>query len=252
MNRLLPPLVALVTLLGTWELVVGLLDIEQFLLPRPSAIATALGESFGEITDAALFTLRSVLGGLAFGIVLGVLVALATARFTVATDAALPLAAALNATPIVALAPVMNNWFGLSSPASKIAVVAIIVFFPVMINTVRGLTSVDRGQLELLRSLAATDRQSARTARLPAALPYLFSALRVSASLAVIAAIVSEYFGGPRTALGVFISQRAAFLQFDEVWAAIVVASVIGLGLYSLVTALERICMPWHVSMRNE
>lgn len=244
-GRMAAPLVTAVVVLALWEALVAVFEVEAFLLPRPSAIVQALVDELSVILDSAWFTLRSVLGGLALGVALGVALALVAARFRAATDAALPIAIAVNATPIVALAPVTNAWFGITSPVSKIAVVAVLVFFPVLVNTLRGLTSVDRGQLELLRSLAASGRQVAFVARIPTALPFLFSALKVSASLSVIAAIVSEYFGGPRQALGVYISQRASLTRFDEVWAAIVVASAIGLTLYALVVALERVCTPW-------
>jgi NitT/TauT family transport system permease protein len=192
-----------------------------------------------------------VIGGLVLGAGLGFLIALFTARFSFMTEASVPLAAAINSTPIVAIAPIANQWFGIVDPLSKMVVVAVVVFFPVMINVTRGLITVDPTQLELMSSYAASPRQVVLRLRLPNALPFLFTGLKVASSLSVIAAVVSEYFGGPREALGVYISQQAALSHFADAWAAIVVASAIGLALFGLVSLVERLVMPWHVSFRE-
>jgi NitT/TauT family transport system permease protein len=168
-----------------------------------------------------------------------------TARFTVLSEATMPFAIAANSVPIVAFAPIMNNWFGLTNPASKMAIVAIIVFFPAMINTVRGLTLVDKHEMELMHSYAATPLDILLKLRIPNALPYVFSALRVASALAVIGAVVGEFFGGPRATLGVFITQEAAGFDFARAWAAIVMASIIGIGFYLVILAVERLLMPW-------
>jgi NitT/TauT family transport system permease protein len=250
--RVVPPIVVAVTVLVLWELVIVVFDVEEFLLPRPSTIASTLVDQFDVLLAAARFTIRSVVGGLLLGAGAAVLISLLTARFRIVTEASVPLAAAVNSTPIIALAPIVNQWFGTTDPTSKMVVVAIVVFFPVMINVTRGLINVDPSQLELLRSYAASPREVLLRARLPNALPYLFSGLKVASSLAVIAAIVSEYFGGPREALGVYISQQAALFHFAEAWAAIVVASALGLALFGVVTVVERLVMPWHVSFRQQ
>ena len=145
----------------------------------------------------------------------------------------------------------MNQWFGLTNPVSKMAVVAVMVFFPVLINTSRGLVEVDAAELELLDSYAATPAEVLRHVRVPSALPFLFAALKVGTVLSVIGAIVAEYFGGPRDVLGVYITQQASLLRIAEAWAAIVVATVLGVVLYATVLALERIVMPWHASFRD-
>jgi len=162
----------------------------------------------------------------------------------------LPFAIAVNSTPIVALAPIMNQWFGITNPLGKMSIVAVIVFFPVMINTVRGLTQVDAGALELLRSYAAGAFAVLWKVRLPNALPYMFSAFKVSSTLSVIGAIVSEYFGGSREALGVYISQQAALFHFAEAWSAIIIACLMGIVFYGIILLVERLVMPWHVSLR--
>ncbi|MEL7236774.1 MAG: ABC transporter permease subunit, partial [Chloroflexota bacterium] len=190
-------------------------------------------------------TLWSAVGGFVIGCGAGILVAMITARFTILSEATMPFAIAANSVPIVACAPIMNNWFGLTNPASKMAIVSIIVFFPAMINTVRGLTLVDKRELELLQSYAASPVDILLKLRIPNALPYVFSALRVASALAVIGAVVGEFFGGPRATLGVFITQEAAAFDFARAWAAIVMASVIGIGFYLVILAVERVLMPW-------
>ncbi|MGH9245223.1 MAG: ABC transporter permease [Acidimicrobiales bacterium] len=251
-KRVLPPLAVVVGALVVWQLAVVGFDIEESLLPKPSTIAATFVDEFSVLIDAARFTLRSVVGGLVLGAAAGFLVAVATARFSFVTEASVPLAAAINSAPIVALAPITGQWFGVLEATSKMAVVAAVVFFPVMINVTRGLTTVDPSQLELLRSYAASGRQVVVRARLPNALPYLFSGLKVASSLSVIAAIVSEYFGGPRDALGVYITQQTALSHNAEAWGAIVVSCALGLALFGLVTLVERVVMPWHVSFRHE
>jgi NitT/TauT family transport system permease protein len=256
----LPTVFIAVAVLTVWELVVRIFNIQQFLLPRPSAI---LAEFWSEtqlfldpsrssiLYEATGATLWAAFGGFVLGCGAGMLIALVTARWTIISEAAMPFAIAANSVPIIALAPIMNNWFGLTNPASKMAIVAIIVFFPTLINTVRGLTLIDRRQLELMESYAAGEFKILFALRIPNALPYIFSALRVASALAVIGAVVGEFFGGPRATLGVFITQSAAGFNFVRAWSAIVMASIIGISFYLLVLFLERRVMPWHVSFRN-
>jgi NitT/TauT family transport system permease protein len=255
-----PTILVAVGVLVLWETLVTVFNIQQFLLPRPSAIfaefmnevrlATTPGES-SILFQSGLATLWEAIGGLVIGCGGGFLVALITARWTIVSQAMMPFAIAANSVPIIAFAPIMNNWFGITNPASKMAIVAIIVFFPMMINTVRGLTLVDPRQLELLQSYAASPFRILFELRLPNALPYVFSALRVASSLSVIGAIVAEFFGGPRATLGVFITQEAGGFNFTRAWTAIVVASIIGITVYNLVLFAERRLMPWHASMRQ-
>jgi NitT/TauT family transport system permease protein len=201
--------------------------------------------------EATGATFREAIGGLIIGCGAGILVALITARWTIITEATMPFAIAANSVPIIAFAPIMNNWFGLTNPVSKMAIVAIIVFFPTMINTVRGLTLVDERQLELMHSYAASPMKILRSLRIPNALPYIFSALRVASPLSLIGAVVAEFFGGPRATLGVFITQEASGFDFARAWTAIVMASVIGISFYVVVLIAERIFMPWYQADRN-
>ncbi|MFN8531174.1 MAG: ABC transporter permease subunit, partial [Anaerolineae bacterium] len=154
--------------------------------------------------------------------------------------------------PIIALAPIFNNWFGALNPASKIAMVAVLVYFPAMISTVKGLTSVDPLSLELMTSYAAPAMDTFRKLRLPSALPYIFSALKVGTSLSMIAAIVSEYFGGSTAGLGYKIRDDAGLFKYPDAWASILMASLFGIGFYLVVSAVERALMSWHISFREK
>ena len=250
LRQYLPAAVIFVLVLVLWEGAVSVFNIQNFLLPRPSLIATTFAEQFSVVLPAGFFTLRESVGGFVLGSALGLLVALATARWTTVSEGLLPFAVLINSTPIVALAPIMNNWFGITNPLAKMSIVGVLVFFPVMINTVRGLTQVDPAALELMRSYAAGEFTVLRLLRLPNALPYLFSAFKVASTLSIIGAIVSEYFGGSRDALGVYISQQAALFHFAEAWAGILVACAMGIAFYGIILLLERMLLPWHVSLR--
>lgn len=251
----LPTILVAISVLLLWEFLVVIFDVQQFLLPKPSKILAELQneidlflapESSSLLFQATYATFYEAIGGLFIGCGAGILVALITARWTVISDATMPFAIAANSVPIIAFAPIMNNWFGLTNPVSKMAIVAIIVFFPTMINTVRGLTLVDERQLELMRSYAATPFTILRSLRIPNALPFIFSALRVASPLSLIGAVVAEFFGGPRATLGVFITQEASSFNFARAWTAILMASIIGISFYLVVLIAERLVMPWY------
>lgn len=256
-----PTMAIAVGVIALWELIVVIFDIQQFLLPKPSAIFAEFmlqvdlwlrPDERSILFDAGGATLWEALGGFIIGCGGGILVALITSRWTIISEATMPFAIAANSAPIIAFAPIMNNWFGITNPASKMAIVAIIVFFPTMINTARGLTLVDANQLELMRSYAASPAQIMFTLRLKNALPYIFSALRVASALSLIGAVVAEFFGGPRATLGVYITQEASAFDFAKAWTAIMLASLIGIAFYLAVLFMERRLMPWHVSLRGE
>ena len=250
-SRYMPAALFFVAFLALWEMMVVVFDIKGFLLPKPSVIAQAYVADQRVVWEAGWVTLQEALGGFFIGVVGGGIAALATARWTMLRESALPFAIAINSAPIVALAPIFNSWFGSTNPVSKMAVVAVMVFFPVMINMVRGLTEVQLREIELLRSYAATPRELLLKVRFPNSLPYLFNALKVGSALAMIGAIVAEYFAGPNRALGVYISQKAAGAKFAEAWAAVIVGSAMGIALYLIVTLAERRAMPWHESRRS-
>lgn len=260
LNYYLPTIVIAIAVVVVWEVAVQVFNIREFILPRPTAIlAEFLSQLQMAVTpgqqsilfEAARATLWSAFGGFIIGCGAGILVALATARWTIISEAMMPFAIAANSVPIIAFAPIMNNWFGITNPVSKMAIVAIIVFFPAMINTVRGLTLIDPRQLELMNSYAASPFKILRALRIPNALPFIFSALRVASSLSVIGAVVSEFFGGPRATLGVYITQEASGFNFTRAWAAILVASIIGILFYNIILLLERRLMPWYAAQRQ-
>lgn len=256
----LPAVTIAMAFIVIWETVVRLFNIPQFLLSKPTDIWAQFWGEFqlflmnsqsSILFQAAGATLWSAFGGFVTGCGMGIIIALITARWTIISEATMPFAIAANSVPIIAFAPIMNNWFGLTNPVSKMAIVAIIVFFPTMINTVRGLTLIDPRQLELMHSYAAGQFKILWALRIPNALPYIFSALRVASSLSVIGAVVSEFFGGPRATLGVYITQQASGFNFDRAWAAILMASIIGISFYMVVLFIERRVMPWHASFRK-
>ena len=234
-----------------WEIAIAVFQVERFLLPPPSAIAGALVADWDRLRQAGLNTLIEAAGGFAIGLAAGLLVAFGTARWVLARSVLLPFAIGANSIPIIAFAPIMNNWFGVTSPLSKMMIVAVLVFFPVVINTVRGLTSADPAALEVMRSYAASDLDVFRKVRIPAALPYFFTALKVGATLSLIGAIVGEYFGGATVVLGRIIVESASFLRFSTAWAAIIIAAALGIAFYLVIIGLERIVMPWHASVRG-
>lgn len=250
-HRYGPALVLALLVLVAWELLVRAFDIQEFILAKPSEIYTTFLDEFETVVEAGWTTVREAVLGLILGTIFGVLAAVATARWSGVKEGIMPFAIAANSIPILALAPIANQWFGLTSLTAKASVVAIIVFFPVMINTVRGLTEVEPRELELMRSLAAPPRDVVTRVRIPNALPFFFSALKVAAALAVIGAIVAEYFGGRTASLGFYITQQAGAFKFAEAWSGIIVGSFLGIAIYTVVLVLERLAMPWHVSLRS-
>ncbi len=242
------PAAIFVGALVAWELVVRVLGLKQFILPSPVAIGAAVGTYFPELWTSATYTFVEIVAGLLIGAVSGILVGVATARFGLLRDSLLPFGIAANSIPIIAFAPLFNNWFGINQQLSKAMIAAVLVFFPVMINTVRGLLSVDAGAIELMRSYAASEGQVFRRIRVPAALPFVFMGLRVATTLATIGAVIGEYFGAPALSLGQYIGRNMAFLAVERAWAAIVFASAIGIGLYVVVVLIERRVMPWHAA----
>ncbi len=253
LDAIAPAAIAGVALLALWELVVRAFGIREFLLPRPSSIGQALADNWSTAEGVSTVSLRQAgwntsliaVTGLIVGVLLGVALALLATRYVRVGRTLTPFAVAANATPIIALAPIFNAWFGITSPLSNQAVVVVVVFFPVFVNTARGLLEVEPAQIELMRSYGASDASILRNVRIPNAVPFFLTSLRLAAPLSVIAAIVAEYFGGPQDRLGPVITQNASFARYAEAWAAIVVASVAGLVLFALAVAVERLAMPW-------
>lgn len=245
LRRVAPPVLLGIFALVAWELTVSLGRIAPFLLPAPSAIWHEMVAQRHNIFQAALASGLNALIGLAWGTVAGVLAAMAASRFRLLAEVSVPLAAVLNALPIIALAPILNNMFESTSSVPRRLVAGIIVFFPVFINALRGLREVDPTHRELMTSYAAGGWTFTRLVRLPGALPFVFTGLRQASSLAVIAAVVAEYFGGLQNGLGSRITSAAAFTAYPRAWAFVVGACLLGLVFYLATLLLERIAMPW-------
>ena len=246
-----PAIAVTAGLLAAWEWMV-----DFSVLPPPSAIVAALVDNWSAgrwpLFDSARATLLEAVLGLLIGTSLGIVLGGAVARWRTAGDALLPLAIAVNAVPIIAFAPIMNLWFGVLNPLSKAMIAAVLVFFPIFINVVRGLTDVEPAALELMRSYAASEWAVLRKVRLPNALPYFLTGLKVSTVLALIGAIVGEYFGGATNVIGRIVVQSASALRWDVSWAAIILGSLAGIVLYLAILAAERVLIPWHASVRGE
>jgi NitT/TauT family transport system permease protein len=251
-----PALLVFVGAILLLEVGLPALRIESFLLPKPSTVAAALSANWSTgrfaLLPSAIATLQEALQGLVIGTGAGLAVAFATARWSGARGLLLPLAVAANAVPIVAFAPLLNNWFGLLNPLSKALMAAVLVFFPVMANVTRGLVQVEAGSLELMRSYAASEWTILRKVRIPNALPYFFTALKVATTLSLIGAIVGEYFGGSSSVLGRVIVQSASALKFDVTWGAILLGAITGIAFYAIVVVVERLVVPWASALRTD
>ncbi len=247
----LPALLWGIACLFAWETFVNVRDIKPFVLPAPSAIWTAFQANRTGIIDTAKATGTNALIGLLLGTLLGILVAFIGQRFRRVRQSLSPLSSALNTMPIVALGPIFYNLFGATSDVARRAVVALVVFFPIFVNTLKGLTQVDPVHEELLRSYAASDTDTLRLVRVPNALPFLLTGLRIAASLSVIAAVVVEYFGGLQNGLGSRVSSAMKLSATAKAWAYIAAACVLGLSFYIAALLLERVIMPWQAKRKS-
>lgn len=244
-HDLWPPLLTFALVIGLWELAVRFFQIPIYLLPAPSQILETFLARPAFLLRIGLVTFTNAVVGCAIGVSLGCLAAALCVRWRVVADGLVPLAVAASAVPIIALSPLMGIWLGSVSPLSKIAVVAVMTFFPTLVSVYRGLVSPTADTLMLMRSYAASQRVVFARLRAPAALPFLFGALRVCATLSMIGAVVAEFFGGPQNALGVYIKTQAGILRTREAWSAILVACLFGLAFYLAVMLAERAATPW-------
>ena len=236
-----PPVLLLAALLGTWQVAVTIGDIPAFVLPSPADIAGQVAQFSGAITSAALVTGRNALTGLVVGGALGVLLAVVASSARLLDQLADPVVTGLAVIPVVALAPVLYSMYGAASEQARVIVAALAVFVPVYVNTLRGLRQVLPVHRDLMRVLAASPRQVARTVTVPTAVPFVFTGLRMASSLAVISAIVAEYFGGPRSGIGSFITTAAAGSNYARAWAYVVGGIVVGLLFYAVTATAEHL-----------
>ena len=238
-------------LLYLWEIVVIGFGIPQILLPAPHQILDQLaGQSATLWSDFRQTFLKAVLAGWAAGCGLGFLTAVLIDRVPFLQRGLMPLGSLVSAVPIVGVAPIMVMWFGFDWQ-SKAAVIVVMTFFPMLINTVAGLNQADAMGLDLMRSYGAGYWQTLVKVRLPSALPFVFNALKINSTLALIGAIVAEFFGSPIAGMGFRISVEVARMNVDVVWATIAVAALAGSVFYGLLALLERGLTFWHPSYRT-
>ena len=233
-----------------WQLLVVAFEVPRVLLPAPALIAQSMLDNGPKVWgDFEQTVLKAVLIGGVLGSGLGFAVAVAIDRSPFLQRGLLPLASLTSTVPLVAVAPIMVMWFGFDWP-SKAAVVVLMTFFPMLVATLAGLRAAGGLELELMRSYAAGYGRTLLHLRLPAAMPFIFGALKVNATLALIGAIVAEFFGSPTVGLGFRISTEAARMNMGLVWAAIVVAAVTGSLAYAGLVQIERRVAFWHPSVR--
>ena len=247
MNRVrnaLPPIVVGVGLLVAWQLFVQVRHIKPYLLPAPSAIWHQIVTNRGGIIHAARVTGTNALVGLFAGTALGMGAAAVASRFRFLGELTTPVAVAVNAIPIIALVPIFNNMFSTTSAIPRRLMVTIIVFFPIFMNTLRGLTQIDATKEELMRSYAASQGEVLRKVRVPNALPFFFTGLKIASSLSVIAAVVAEYFGGLQDGLGSHIVSAASNSAYGRAWAFVAASCLLGLAFYFLTILAQRLVIP--------
>ncbi|WP_019997171.1 ABC transporter permease [Aureimonas ureilytica] len=239
-----------VTLLVLWECIVRGLAVPSVLLPPPSAIGARIAGSLPILwADFRQTYLKAVLAGYAIGCGAGFLAAILIDRSPFLKRGLLPVGNLVSALPIIGIAPIMVMWFGFDWP-SKAAVVVVMTFFPMLVNTLAGLTVAGAMERDLMKTYAASDRQALLKLRLPAALPFVFNALKINSTLALIGAIVAEFFGTPIVGMGFRISAEIGRMNTDMVWAEIAVAALAGSLGYGLLSVVERLSTFWHPSFR--
>lgn len=225
--------------LAIWEAVVKGFDLKPYFLPAPRAIWSAFIDNTDLVRSAAFASGSNALVGLIAGTLLGVSAGFLLMRFNILNELASPLAVALNAVPIIVLVSVFQNMYSSTSEIPRRLMVTLIVFFIVLVNVAKGLRQVEATHLELMRSYAASPRDILVKTRIPNALPYLFTALKIAAPTAVITAFVSEYFGGRQNGLGYFIPSNFASSKNAVAWAYVIGACLLGLTFYLVSIALE-------------
>lgn len=249
--KLLVPLLFGLTLLAMWELVVRGLELPIVILPAPSVIAERVAGSGPTLwVDFKQTFLKGALGGYAIGCTAAFLTAILVDRWDFLRRGLLPVGSFVAALPIVGTAPILVMWYGFDWH-SKAAVVVLMVFFPMLVNIVAGLQDTTQMQRDLMKTYAASYWQGLLKLRLPAAMPFIFNGLKISSTLAMIGAIVAEFFGSPIVGMGFRISTSVGQLALDMVWAEIVVAALAGSAFYGVVALIERRLTFWHPSQRR-
>jgi len=237
-------------LLALWEGITRGFDIPTVLLPPPSMIWARITSSLPTLwADFRQTFLKAVLAGYILGCGSGFLVAILVDRSDFLRRGLMPVGNLISALPIVGVAPIMVMWFGFDWQ-SKAAVVIIMTFFPMLVNTVAGLGAAGAMERDLMRTYAASYSQTLFALRLPAAMPFIFNALKINSTLALIGAIVAEFFGTPIVGMGFRISTEVGRMNVDMVWAEIFVAALAGSLSYGAIALIERRVTFWHPSQR--
>ena len=242
--RLVPPAVFGVVFVAVWELVVKGFDLKPYFLAPPSKIWQKFTQNFDLIWESSKVSGTNALVGLLCGVVLGVAMSFVLSRFRLLNDLVTPLAIALNAVPIFVLVAVLNNMFSITSEVPRRIMVTLVVYFIILVNVAKGLTQVSATHVELMRSYAASPTEILRKVRVPNAVPYLFTALKIAAPAAVITAFVSEYFGGSQNGLGSRIASNIANSKNAVAWAYVLGACLLGLAFYVISSVLEGVSTP--------
>ena len=247
---LLIPVVFGLSLLFAWEIVTRGANVPQVLLPAPSQIWERLVASVPTLAADFVQTFKAVLAGFVLGCGSGFVVAILVDRSPFLKRGLLPIGNFVSALPIIGIAPIMVMWFGFDWP-SKAAVVVAMTFFPMLVNTVAGLNASSSIERDLMRTYASSYWETLYKLRLPAAAPFIFNALKINSTLALIGAIVAEFFGTPIVGMGFRISTEVGKLNIDLVWAEIAVAAVAGSAFYGVIALIERAVTFWHPSIRG-
>ncbi|MBO6917670.1 MAG: ABC transporter permease [Rhizobiaceae bacterium] len=249
-NKFIIPFLFGVTILVLWEgLVVGL-NVSPIILPPPSAVAAKFASSLPILWEDFVQTfVKGALSGYIIGCGSAFILAILIDRSPFLQRGLLPVGNFVAALPVIGIAPILVMWFGFDWQ-SKAAVVVVMVFFPMLVNTVQGLTESDHMQRDLMKTYSASYWQSLLKLRLPAAMPFIFNGLKISTTLALIGAIVAEFFGSPIKGMGFRITTEVGRLALDMVWAEIVVAALAGSAFYGIMALIEKVVTFWHPSQR--
>ena len=245
LSAAVPPLVLGLLFLAAWQLWVEVYDVKPFIIPKPTAIWQSLVDNSDVVWRASVVTGTNAFIGLVLGAVLGFVLAVLTNRFAIVSQLIDPLAVTIAAIPAVVIVGVLNNMYALDSQIGRRIMVTLAVFFIVFVQVAKGLRQNDPTQMELMRSYAASPRQTLRKVRLPNALPFLFTAIGTAAPIAVIIALVSEYFGGTQDGLGSKISGTLNGSNKALGFAYVVGGSIVGLLFFAGSALLEYLVIPW-------
>lgn len=248
-RTILAPILLGVLAVALWQLAVVVLEIKPFVLPSPVSIAAEFSSSVSSVWTASLVTGANALIGLLIGAIVGIIAAIIATVLPLADELSAPLVAAASVIPIVALAPVFYTMFGADKETARQLVAALAVFIPVYLNTLRGLRQARPVHRDLMKAYGASAWQSTRAVTLPGAVPFLFIGLRIASSLAVISALIGEYFGGPIGGLGKSITSAAASSNYSLAYAYVLGAILLGLVFYVVTLGLEKLVSPHRASV---